>query len=167
MSAETQPQEDMSTKPIQEHAWLQNLVGEWSIETEMNMGPGQPKQSAKGAESVKSFGGLWAIGQGEMGMPGGAAMKYYAAMGFDVTLKEYQTSWIANVSSHLWVKSGNLSADGKVLTTLGEGPNMMGEGMIEYRDVYELVDKDHFTLTQHGKSGDGWMEFFVARYTRK
>lgn len=168
MSTQTSEPVQMGTLPIREHEWLQKLVGDWSIETEMTMGPDQPKQKASGSESIKSLGGLWALGQGEMVMPGSGRMIYYAALGYDVTLKEYRSCWIASVSSHLWTKSGQLSADGKVLTLTGEGPDMQRDGMTQYRDVFEIIDADHFTLTQHGKDDrGGWQQFFQAHYTRR
>jgi hypothetical protein len=160
---------EMGTKPVWEHEWLQNLVGEWRTETEMSMGPGQPKQRAEGTESVKSLGGLWAFGEGKATMPGGAPMTYYAALGYDVSFKEYRGCWIASVSSHLWKKAGKLSADGKVLTLECVGPNMEVDGeTANYRDVFELVDRDHFTLTSYGEDESGeWNEYMRSNYTRR
>ena len=71
MSTETQEPIEMGTKPVQEHKWLQKLVGEWRVKTEMTMGPGQPKRESQGTESVKSLGGLWAFGEGKAKMPDG------------------------------------------------------------------------------------------------
>jgi hypothetical protein len=47
---------EMGTKPVHEHEWLQNLVGEWRVETEMSMGPGQPKQRAEGTRASADCG---------------------------------------------------------------------------------------------------------------
>ena len=49
--AQTQEAIEMATRPVQEHQWLQKLVGEWRIETEMMMVPGQPKQKSHGTET--------------------------------------------------------------------------------------------------------------------
>src|SRR5262245_44312172 len=77
MSTQTQEAPSMATRPIQEHQWLQHLVGEWRIESEMTMEPGQPKQKSQGRESVRSLGGLWAVSEGDTTMPDGTAMRYY------------------------------------------------------------------------------------------
>lgn len=169
MSTQSVEPVEMGTKPVREHAWLQQLVGEWRVETEMSMGSGQPKQKAEGTESVKSLGGLWAFGEGKTVMPGGAAMHYYIALGYDLTYKEYRTCWIASVSSHLWQKAGQLSADGKVLTLTGKGPDMEKDGeTTNYRDVIEIVDENHLTVTQYGEDGQGkFQEHMTLRYTRK
>ncbi len=169
MSTQTTEPVEMGTKPIREHEWLQKLVGEWRVETEMSMGPGQPKQTAEGTESIKSLGGLWACGEGKTSMPGGAPMTYYAALGYDLTFKEYRGCWIASVSSHLWQKAGNLSVDGRVLTLDGIGPNMEKDGETSnYRDVFEIIDENHFRMIHSGQGDDGsWQVFMKAHYTRR
>jgi hypothetical protein len=169
MSTQTQEAVEMGTKPIREHEWLQKLVGDWRVETEMSMGPGEPKQHAEGTESVKSLGGLWAFGEGKTTMPGGAPMTYYNGLGYDVSFREYRGFWIASVSSHLWKKTGTLSGDGRVMTLEGDGPDMEKDGeTARYRDVLEIVDDNHLTLTQYGQGPDGeWHEYMVNRYTRQ
>lgn len=42
MSTEAQESMEMGTKPVEEHAWLQQLMGDWRVVTEFNMGPGTP-----------------------------------------------------------------------------------------------------------------------------
>jgi hypothetical protein len=169
MSTQTQEPVGMATRPEKEHEWLQQLVGEWRIESEMLMGPGQPKQKSQGTESVKNLGGLWAYAEGRSVMPDGSAMTYYSALGYDVSFREYRGCWFASVSSHLWKYTGELSADGKVLTLSCAGPNMMKDGeTANYRDVIEILDENHRTLTSYGQddtTGE-WREFVKARYTR-
>ena len=68
---ETTPTETSSTKPIAEHAWLAQLVGEWHTESEMLMEPGSAPAKGSGRESVTSLGGLWAFAEGETQTPDG------------------------------------------------------------------------------------------------
>jgi hypothetical protein len=168
MSTETLEPVEMGTKPLPEHQWLQNLVGEWRVESEMNMGPGQPVQNAEGAQSVKSVGGLWAFGEGRATMPNSAPMIYYFALGYDVSYKEYRGCRFASMSSHLWKYVGELSADGKVMTLNCVGPNMFKDGeTANYRDVIEIIDENHRTLTSYGQDDNGeWLLFMRASYTR-
>ncbi len=165
---ETQEMEMMGTKPVEEHAWLQKLVGEWTLETEMMMGPGGEKAKSQGTESVKSLGGLWAFGEGKCAMPDGSEMLSYNALGYDVSFKEYRACWFANMSSHLWKSAGELSADGKTMTLNCVGPDMVNDGKTaNYRDVLELIDDNHRTLTSYGQQEDGsWQEFMKSHYTR-
>jgi hypothetical protein len=176
MSTQTQETQatdamEMGTKPVPEHQWLQQLVGEWRVESEMWMGPDQPVQTSQSTESVKSLGGLWALAEGKGKMPDGTEMTHYSALGYDVSFKEYRGCWFASVSSHLWKYTGELSADGKTMTLHCVGPDMMdtaNEGKTaNYRDVIEIIDADHRTLTSYGQQEGGeWQQFMKARYTR-
>jgi hypothetical protein len=117
---------------------------------------------------VKSLGGLWAFGEGTTAMPDGTPMNYCTTLGYDVSFKEYRGCWFASMSSHLWKYVGELSADGKVMTLHCEGPNMIKDGeTANYRDVIEILDQNHRTLTSYGQDEDGaWHEFMKAHYTR-
>ena len=159
---------EMGTKPVPEHQWLQNLVGEWRVTSEMTMGPDQPAYKSEGTESVKSVGGLWAFGEGQLAMPGGAAMTHYFALGYDVSFKEYRGCWLASMSSHLWQYVGELSADGKTMTLSGVGPSMTKDGeTANYRDVIDILNENHWTLTSSSQDESGeWREGMKAHYTR-
>ncbi|MBL8060866.1 MAG: DUF1579 domain-containing protein [Chthonomonas sp.] len=156
------------TKPEKEHAWLQQLVGEWNVSTEMTM-PDGSAATGTGHESVKSLNGLWAYVEGEGNMPDGGKMRYFSGIGFDVTFKKYTGFWIADVSSHMWKYDCELSADGKRLTMNCVGPNMMGgEGeTANYRDVIEIIDANTRTLTASGEFANGeWVQFMKSTLTR-
>ena len=168
MSNETQEPMEMGTKPQAEHAWLQNLVGEWRTEAEMWMGPDEPKATSTGSETVRSLGGLWAVGEGTATMPDGTAMNMVTSLGYDVSFKEYRACWFASMSSHLWKYVGALSEDGKTMTLDCEGPDMVVDGKTAlYRDVIELIDANHRTLTSFGQDENGeWQEFMKVHYYR-
>lgn len=168
MSTQTQEPMEMGTKPVPEHQWLQKLVGEWRVQSEMNMGPDKPAMTSEGTESVKSVGGLWAFSEGESNMPDGSSMTLYATLGYDVSFKEYRGCWFASMSSHLWKQTGTLSADGKTMTLDCVGPHMEKDGeTANYRDVIEIIDADHRTLTSYGQDEKGeWQQFMKASYTR-
>jgi hypothetical protein len=158
---------EMGTKPIAEHAWLNNLLGDWKTVSEMVMGPDQPTQTSEGTETVTSLGGLFAFGEGKATMPDGTAMEYKSAIGYDVSFKQYRGVWFASMSSHLWKSEGELSEDGKVLTLTCVGPNMEKDGETAiYRDVHELVDANTRTMTSSAETPDGWQQFMKVTYTR-
>lgn len=168
MSTATETQ-DMPgpTKPIEEHKWLQNLVGEWKSEAEMMM-PDGSMTTGTGTESVKSLGGLWAFAEGTGTMPDGGEFLNKFGLGYDVSFKEYRGFWIANMSSHLWSYKGTLSADSKKMTLDCVGPNMMKDGeTANYRDVHEIVDENTRTMTSFGEDDKGeWQQFMKVTYTR-
>ena len=168
MSTEAQKTMEMGTKPVAEHQWLENLFGEWRIESEMVMGPGGETARSEGTESVRSVGGLWAVGEGRGTMPNGAPMTMMNGIGYDVSFKEYRAFWLMSASSHLWKSVGTLSDDGKTMTLDCEGPSMTEDGKTApYRDVIELIDADHRTLSSYWKGEDGeWQRMMKASYTR-
>lgn len=159
----------MDTKPQKEHAWLQQLVGEWTSEMECVMGPDQPPMKNKGVESVRSIGGLWTMGEGSGEMPDGGKMTSMMTLGYDPQKQRFVGTFIASMMTHMWVYEGTLDAAGKVLTLDTEGPGMSGDGkMMKYKDIITFVSDDHRTLTSRIQGDDGqWTEFMTAHYRRK
>jgi len=168
MSTATQEPVEMGTKPVKEHEWLQQFVGDWRIESEMWMGPGQPTARISGTETVKSVGGLWAFGERQGAMPDGKPMSTYWTLGYDVSFKEYRGCWFASMSSHLWKQTGTLSADGKTMTLDSVGPNMVVDGeTANYRDVIEIIDDNRRTLTSYGPGETGeWEQYMKSTFSR-
>jgi hypothetical protein len=167
MSTENQEIE-MGTKPTKEHEWLQKLVGEWRIESEMLVEPDAPKVKSTGTASVKSLDGLWAFSENKETMPNGVPVTTYFALGYDVTFKEYRGCIIMSASSHLWKYTGTLSDDGKTMTLDCEGPDMVKDNATAfYRDIIELIDDNHRTYTSFMQDEHGaWQEFAKADYFR-
>lgn len=159
----------MDIKPQKEHAWLQNLVGEWTSEMECVMGPDQPPIKNKGIESVRSIGGLWTMGEGSGEMPDGNKMTSMMTLGYDPQKQRFVGTFIASMMTHMWVYEVTLDAAGKVLTLDTEGPGMSGDGkMMKYKDIITFVDNDHRILTSRVQGDDGqWTEFMTAHYRRK
>ena len=167
MSTET-PEMPGPTKPTEAHKWLANLIGEWKTESEMVMEPGDEPLHGRGTYIVKSLNGMWAFGEGKGTMPDGGQMSYYTTLGYDVSFKEYRGCWFADVSSHLWKQTGELSADGKTMTLTCEGPDMVVDGKTAlYRDVITLIDDNHREMTSWGQDEKGeWQKFMTVKFTR-
>jgi hypothetical protein len=161
---------EMGTKPIKEHEWLNNLVGNWKTESQMTM-PDGSETHGKGNETQTLLGGLWVLGEGAGQWGEGkdaGEMQYRTGLGYDVSFKGYRGFWLADMSSHLWKYEGELSADGKVMTLSCEGPDMVVDGKTaNYRDVITIVDKDHRRLESFGQDDKGeWAQFMTVNYTR-
>jgi len=156
-------------EPHKEHRWLQRLVGEWTFETECQMGPDQPPTKSSGQESVRSLGGLWTIGEGCGEMPVGGEYRSIMTLGFDPQTQRFVGTFIASMMTHLWPYNGTLDAGEKVLTLDSEGPSCTGDGtMSKYQDIVEFVSDDHRTLASQFRGPDGqWVPFMKAHYRRK
>lgn len=159
----------MKAEPQKEHQWLQKLVGEWNMEADAAMEPGQPAGKSRGTESVRSIGGLWVVCEGQGEMPGGGAATMLMSIGYDPGRKRYVGSWIGSMMTHMWVYDGELDPDGKVLTLETEGPDFETEGKTrKYQDVIEFKSDDPRVLTSRIRRNDGtWHEFMKAEYRRK
>jgi hypothetical protein len=157
----------MDTKPVPEHEWLQQLVGEWRTESVMTM-PEGTEATSQGKETVRDLGGLWAYTEGTAVVPDGSTMEYRSAIGYDVSFKEYRGFWLASMSSHLWKYTGEMSADRKTLTLNCVGPHMMKDGeTANYRDVIEILDANRRTMSSYGQDDSGeWIPFMKVTYTR-
>ncbi|AXK38846.1 DUF1579 domain-containing protein [Crenobacter cavernae] len=159
----------MKTEALKEHQWLQQLVGEWTYESEAGMGPGKPSETFAGTESVRSLGGLWVLCEGRGEMPGCGMATTLMTLGYDPQNKRYVGTWVGSMMSYLWVYDGSLDAAQKVLTLNAEGPDFVTEGKLaKYRDEIEIKSEDHRVLTSHVLGDDGnWHRFMTASYRRK
>ena len=157
-----------SPQPTAEHRWLERLIGDWTFQGECNMGPDQPTMHSTGKESVRSFGGLWTIGDGECEMPDSGHCKTIMTLGFDPVAKQFVGTFIASVITHLWTYRGTLDASNKVLTLDTQGPSVTGDGSTaKYQDVIEFVDDNHRALTSQFLGPDSnWVPFMKNHYRR-
>lgn len=162
-------EEFKAAEPQKEHHWLQQLVGEWTFESEAMMGPDQPPMKSGGSESVRPLGGLWTLGEGQGKMPDGSLATTLMTLGYDPQKGRFVGTWIGSMMTNLWVYDGELDADGRKLSLYSEGPSMSGDGtMGKYRDAIEVVNDDHRIMTSEFQGEDGnWHKFMTAHYRRK
>jgi Protein of unknown function (DUF1579) len=153
-------------QPQKEHQWLHRLVGEWTFENDCIMEPGKPPLKSSGTDSVRSYGGIWVICEGEGEIPGGGVSKAIMTLGYDPARKRFVGSFIASVMSNLWVYEGTLA--GNVLTLDCEGPSFTQEGATaKYQDIIEIVSDAHRTLASQVLVDGKWNRFMTAHYRRK
>ena len=168
----------MKEEAHKEHQWLQRLVGEWSTEARMEMGPDKggpdqgpdkPAETCRGTETVRSLGGLWTVAEGQGEMPGGGTATMIMTLGYAPEKKRYVGTWVGSMMTHMWIYDGWVDDAGKVLTLETEGPDFGTPGKLaKYRDVIEFLSDDHRTLTSHVLGEDGqWRRFMTADYRRK
>jgi hypothetical protein len=129
----------MQSEPAKQHQWLQQLVGNWTFESQALTGPDKPAETSRGSESVRSLGGLWVLCEGRGEMPGGGMATMLMTLGYDVRTKRYVGTWVGSMMTHLWLYDGSLDAAEKVLTLHADGPSFTEEGKLaKYRDVIEI-----------------------------
>jgi hypothetical protein len=158
----------MPPPPGEHHKWLQKLVGNWTVEMEMNA-EGMPPMKSTGTTSVRSLEGRWVIGELKAETPGMGSMNAILTLGYNPETGKYQGTWIDSMTDVMWVYVGTLDATKKILTLEAEGPNMMdpaAKEKVKYRDVIEFKTDDHHTLTSSAYMGGKWVQFVTANYRR-
>lgn len=164
----TQQETTMHAQPQKEHQWLQNLIGEWTYETEASMGAAQPPAKTTGTEQVRALGDLWILAEGQGEMPGCGEAHTLMTIGYDPQKQCYVGTWIGSMMTSLWLyEEGQLDAAGQTLTLNSEGPSMTGEGTAKYRDVIEVKSNEHRTMTSYVLNNDGqWHQFMTVNYRK-
>ncbi len=164
-----QEQQAMQAEPQKEHQWLQKFIGEWTCETEAQMGADRPPEKAVGTESVRSLGGLWILAEGQGEMPCGGEATTMMTIGYDPHKQRYTGTWVGSMMSYLWLYDGELDASKNLLTLNSDGPSMTEEGKIaKYKDVIEFKSDDLRVMTSHILGDDGqWHQFMTVNYQRK
>ena len=153
-------------KPEKQHAWLEQLAGEWDTEMETSEGSGQTKKH-KGTESARMIGGFWLQCQVKADM-GGTTFTGILTVGYDPAKKIYVGTWIDSMTSFMWRYEGTVDEAGKVLTLNTEGPSPMDpKKTCKFREVLAITDADHKTFTSHFEHDGKWVEMMKATYTRK
>lgn len=150
-----------------EHAWLQQLVGEWHAVGEASMLPGQPAMKMESDERVRSIGGLWVQAESHALM-NGDPFTAVMTLGYDLRARQFVGSWIDSMQTHQWTYRGTLDPERRVLTLEAEGPGFDDPTKNAlYRDSIELVDARHKVLRSSVRNADGtWTQFMTTTYTR-
>jgi Protein of unknown function (DUF1579) len=166
--AQELPEMPEMPKPTKDHAWLEQLAGKWDTETEIFAIPGQPPIKVKGEENSRMIGDFWYLAEAKgdmMGMPYTGIM----TLGYDAEKKSYVGTWVDSMGGYMWNYTGTVGDGGKTLTLETKGPCPMKPGQIvDFKEVFEINDKDHKVFTSSMKDEDGkWTKIMTVSYKRK
>ena len=156
----------MKVEPQEEHRWLEQLLGEWTVTSDDSTGGGE---SASWVEKVRSLEGLWVVCEGKGTMPDGNPAQTLMSLGFNPQTKRYLGTWIGSMMTHMWVYDGVLEDGGKTLALNCDGPDFENPGKsARYQDRITLIDANRRTLTARVQTEDGgWKEVMKAEYRRR
>lgn len=157
----------MFAKPQAEHQWLDQFVGDWTVESECIMGPDQPPMKTIGKVHGHSLGGLWCLLEMEGEGPEGGKWTSIMTLGYDPAKGKFVGSFIGSMMANLWVYEGTLDAAKRKLTLDTTGPKFDQNGTTQYQDMVEVVSADHWILSSQMLGDDGsWMPFMTAHHRR-
>ncbi len=155
-------------KPTKEHELLAQFAGDWEVEVKAEPAPGQEPMVCKGVEDANMVGGFWLVGQGDGDMMG-TKMRSILTLGYNPAKKKYVGTFLSSCDSYLWKYEGEMDPSGKKLTLHTEGPlptDLTKTG--KYKEVLEVVDKDHKTFTSYLIDENGKeTKFMTMQYVRK
>jgi len=161
--------------PGKEHQALVKRAGKWEYKGKFYMAPDAPPTEMKGRSEFKAImGGRFVLDENEGdGFPEFGGQKFHGLgiTGYDNFKKKYVSTWIDDMGTGILVMEGDASPDGKVLTYIGEMPDMMGttgKKMMKVRSVEKTVDNDHFGFAMYAPGPDGKeMKMFEIDYARR
>lgn len=156
-------------QPTEDHRWLQQLIGDWTYESECAGEPDKPGEKSTGTETVKALGDLWVVGESQGEMPGGGDAHMRITLGFDPAKGRFVGSWVGSMMPMLWTYDGFLDEGRKILTLESEGPSFSGDGTTsKYRDILEIVSPTERLFYSKVLGADGnWTQFMTARYSKR
>ena len=156
----------MFAEPQEEHRWLQQLLGDWTFETECRTSADGPIEKMPGRTHFKSIGALWVAGTQLSRGPDGQDYEAVFTLGFDPQRGRYVGTFVASMMTHLWLYDGAIDSSG-VLVLDAEGPAMTAEGTAKYQDRIEIVSEDHWRLTSQMLGEDGQWHRFMTQDNRR
>jgi hypothetical protein len=157
----------MFAQPSKAHEFFYDLLGQWTFEHRCDAGPDLPVSNTTGRMSARSMGGLWLLIDCEGDNPEGGTWSSQFILGYDPAKEKYVGSFVASMMTHQWLYEGQVEASGRKLVMDTQGPSFEGEGMKNYRDIFEIVDEDHWILRSEMEMPDGsWKEFLEGHQRR-
>lgn len=150
------------------HKLLDYMVGEWNTETKMYMMPDKPPEVSKGKSVTKPImGGRYYQSKFTSTMMG-KPFEGMGVTGYDNVAKQFTSSWIDNMSTHMLMSSGKYDAKTKTFTYTGTADDCMKPGSkVEIREVIKVLDKDKHTFEMFEKREGKEAKVLEVTYTRK
>ncbi len=153
---------------LDQHVWLQQLVGDWKVTYEVPTDTGAEPMQMEARASTRKVGELWILVEGSANFDG-QTFSSFMTLGYSPSQEAFTGTWVDSMQTQLWIYRGSLDPTGKILTLISEGPSMGDASvMTEFRDVIELKSKDQYLLSSSVKGPDGaWMPIMTATYQRR
>lgn len=148
-------------KPGPEHDRLKRMVGTWQATIKLG------DQESHGTMTYKmALGGLWLASEFE-GEFGGMKFSGRGLDTYDPAKKKYVQVWADSMSTSPMLLEGTVDKEGKVLTSVGEGPGINGP-QTKYQNTLEQKDDDTLIMTMGtlGQDGKSTVMFSIT-YKRK
>ncbi|HTO34002.1 MAG TPA: DUF1579 domain-containing protein [Pararhizobium sp.] len=158
----------MKTELVNEHRWLEQLVGRWRLVFDMPDASDHGDPGGKWEETVRSLGGAWVVCETTGSMPDGSSATNILSLGFDPLKKRYVGSFVSSAMTNLWVYEGTLDETGTILTLDCDGPDFETVGRTaRYQDILTIQGADRRNFSSRVQTADGtWKPIMSCDYHR-
>ena len=156
----------MFAKPQAEHRWLDQLIGNWTVEQQCTM-PDGTSSTTHGKMTVRSLGGLWLVCESSGESSEGDSWDCNLTLGFDPERKKYVGSFVGSMMGQLWLYEGVADESGQRLPLYCSGPKFEGPGTSEYRDTIEIVNNELWKYDSEVLGDDGNWSFIMKGQHRR
>jgi hypothetical protein len=141
--------------PNENHEFLKNLAGEWTVTTTIWPQPGAPPVSSEGtASSAMVLGGRF-LEMKFKGMMFGQPFDGLEIVGYDTVKKQYVTLWIDNTSTMFYELAGTREKNAKAIHDRGAWYDPMAGGDSPVHAVTTVVGPDEYTFELFMVGPDG------------
>ena len=149
-----------------EHQKLAKMAGTWDAKAMFIMDPSAPAVEGSGTMKSKTvLGGRYV--QGHFSMPDFMGMNFegISCMGYDTVDKQYVSTWIDSMSTGIFMSTGTMSPDGKVLTM--QGTSVEPDGSKGEMKLVTTMESDDKFVDEFYEMKDGaWTKTGTITYTR-
>lgn len=146
--------------PGKMHEHLMMDVGEWSGKTSMVMAPGTPAIESTCQSTVKPImDGRFVQVEYSGEMPGMGRYKGTYIYGFDNVSQKFVAVGFDNMGTGIMTGTGDLSADGKVLTTVYTYNCPLTKKPVTMREIETAKNDKTKTLEMHAKDPKSGVEY--------
>jgi hypothetical protein len=156
---------EAASMPGPEHAALEHFVGTWKAEVKCWMDPNSPPNQSQGTAEARWILGGRFLEESFHGSFMGKPFHGRAILGFNKVKQTYQSVWIDDMSTSMFVSEGQ--GDGKVITLEGRAScPATGRTDISMRVVYRVLGPNQHIFEMLDGSKD-FAKTMEISYTRQ
>lgn len=158
---------EAASAPGAEHKQMQGMAGTWDCTVSAWMAPGAPAMTSTGTSvNTSMFDGRY-IQQKYSGEFMGKKFEGLGFTGFNKATGKYEGVWMDSMGGAISYSSGEMSPDNKQLIMYGTETDPMTKQSMKYKDVVEIIDADHHTMTRYYMMDGQEMKGMEIKYVRK
>jgi len=154
--------------PGASHRALEPLIGKWRAEVKCWMDPdGAPESTQGEAEANWKFNGRF-LEEDFNGVMMGRPFSGQTLIGYDNSRQKYNSVWISDTQTSMFISEGTSDSGGKTITFWGEAScPATGRVDLPMRTVLKIVDQDTHVLEMYDESRGGGVKTMEILYTRQ